>query len=178
MLEPDYLTAKFVRIGGTVQAELVITLDKPAPEVWAALTEADRLVHWLAPGEIELREGGAVQLDFGDSGVVIDSTLTTYEPRRRLGYSWSGAGQPQRPVDWTLEPIGPVTRVTLQLRIPADEDVARATAGWAAHLEILAAHLAGAAIGFPVASFRTARAAYAEQLATQGLTPVVSADAP
>ena len=41
----------------------VMTLHTPhTPDaVWAALTEPERLVDWLAPGEIELRPGGAAR---------------------------------------------------------------------------------------------------------------------
>ncbi|WP_281059049.1 hypothetical protein [Mesorhizobium sp. M2C.T.Ca.TU.002.02.1.1] len=39
------------------------------------LTEPPQFVRWLAPGSIELRKGGRVHIDFGDSGVVIDSTV-------------------------------------------------------------------------------------------------------
>lgn len=165
MSEPAYLTAQFTRAGDRVIAELVVTVYNPLQEVWAALTEPERLAQWLAPGRIELRVGGAARLDFADSGIVIDSTVTAVEPPRRLEYSWSGPNEPQRPVRWDLEPIGPVTRLVLELEIPAQEEVARSAAGWAAHLEMLAAFLAGVPIRFPFPTFQAARSAYSEQLA-------------
>ena len=63
--------------------------------VWQMLTESPQLVQWLAPGSIELREGGRVHIDFGDSGVVIDSTVLAFDPPRLIAYSWSGDGAHQ-----------------------------------------------------------------------------------
>lgn len=165
MSDPAYLPARFTRAGDRIVAELAVTLDNPVHEVWAALTEPDRLAQWLAPGRIELREGGVARLDFADSGIVIDSTVTAVEPMRRLEYSWSGPNEPQRPVRWDLEPIGPVTRLVLELSVPAEEDAARSAAGWAAHLEMLTALLVGVPARFPFPTFQAARAAYGAQLA-------------
>jgi len=166
MLYREYLTAHFARGGDRVIALLSLTLDSRPETVWAALTEPDRLAQWLAPGRIELRLGGAARLDFGDSGVVVDSRVTALQPQRLLEYSWSGPGDRLRPVRWSLESIGAQTRLELQLTLPAGEDVARAVAGWSAHLEMLAAVLAGAAVRFPLPTFHAARAAYSEQLET------------
>lgn len=162
---PSFLPARFARDGAEATAAFSLTLDNPVEEVWAALTEPETLAQWLAPGTIELKAGGAAKLEFVDSGIVIDSQVTAVDPPRLLEYSWSGPGEPARPVTWTLEPIGAVTGLTLTLRLPATEDVARSAAGWAAHLEMLAATLFGASIKFPFEVFKAARAAYGEQLA-------------
>lgn len=163
--EPPLTPAKFVRQGEAIQAQLRLILDNHVEEVWAALTEAARLPQWLAPGHIDLVPGGAVRLDFADSGIVIDSAVTAIEPQRLLEYSWSGPGEPARPVRWALEPIGPTTDLTLTLTVPAAEDAGRAAAGWAAHLDMLAAALAGVPIKFPFELFKAARDAYRAELA-------------
>ena len=165
MAEAEYLTAKFTRRGDRVVAGLSLTLDARLDEVWTALTAPECLVRWLAPGAIELRPGGAARLAFADSGIVIDSTVTAVEPLSCIEYSWSGPGEPLRPIRWDLEAVGARTRLDLTLTLPAGEDVARSTAGWAAHLEMLAAVLAGAEMRFPFPTFQAARAAYGEQLA-------------
>ena len=159
--------AEFTRKGDVIQVHFCLMLDEHIEHVWAALTEPDRLVEWLAPGEIELREGGAARLNFADSGTVIDSIVTAYRPLHLLEYSWSRPGEPQRPVRWSLEPIGPETRLDLTLTVPAEEDAGRAAAGWAAHLEMLAAALAGVPIKFPFELFKAAREAYRAQLAAR-----------
>jgi uncharacterized protein YndB with AHSA1/START domain len=177
MTEPAYLTAQFARSGPAVRAEWALTLDNHLEEVWSALTDPSQLPKWLAPGEIELREGGAARLAFADSGGDIESRVTAVEPMRLLEYSWSLPGEPLRPLRWELEPIGPMTRLTLRLSVPADEDAARAAAGWAAHLEMLQTALIGVPTKFPLEVFREAREAYREQVhqlqADQGMLQVV-----
>ncbi|HEX7945253.1 MAG TPA: SRPBCC family protein [Phenylobacterium sp.] len=165
MTDPAYLPAGFAREGDVLTARFAVTFDNPTHEVWAALTEPARLAQWLAPGAIELVPGGRARLDFADSGIVINSAVSAVEDERLLEYSWSGPGEPLRPVRWTLEPIGPLSRLELTLTMPASEDVARSAAGWAAHLEMLSAFLAGAASRFPFPTFQAARAAYGAQLA-------------
>jgi len=165
MSEPAYLTARFTLQPETTVTEFRLTLDSRVDEVWAALTEPGWLAKWLAPGEIDLRVGGTVRLDFGESGATIDSQVTALEPHRLLEYSWSIPGEPPRPLRWELEPIGPTTLLTLRLTIAASEDAGRAAAGWAAHLEMLQAALLGAPAKFPFEVFRVARDAYREQVA-------------
>jgi uncharacterized protein YndB with AHSA1/START domain len=164
MSEPAYLTAQFTQTSDATQAEMTVTLDNHLEEVLAALTEPDKLAQWLAPGSIEPRLGGAARLEFAESGGLIDSKVTAFEPQILLEYSWSTPGEPLRPVRWMLEPIGPLTRLTLRLRIPAPEDAARATAGWAAHLEMLQTALIGVPTKYPYAAFKAAREAYRAQL--------------
>lgn len=167
MTQPAYLPAKFTRKGDVIQAELSLMLDDHQEAVWAALTEPDKLLQWLAPGEIELRVGGAARLNFPESGIVIDSTVSAVEPQRLLEYSWSGPGEPIRPLRWTLEPLGAAVRLGLTLTMPANEDAAKACAGWVAHLEMLAAALAGIPIKFPFELFKAAREGYRDQLQAQ-----------
>jgi uncharacterized protein YndB with AHSA1/START domain len=165
MSDPAYLTAHFTPAAETITASFRLTLDNHLEEVWAALTEPAWLTKWLAPGEIDLQDGGVVRLDFGESGATIDSRITALEPRRLLEYSWSSPGEPPRPLRWELEPIGPTTALTLTLTVPADEDAGRAAAGWAAHLEMLQIALVGMPAKFPFEVFKVARDAYREQVA-------------
>jgi uncharacterized protein YndB with AHSA1/START domain len=170
MTDAGFVPATFRREGGAIVAEIAMLLDNHVEEVWSALTRPDRLAQWLAPGEIELAEGGRALLDFGDSGVVIDSKVSAFKPQRVLEYSWSGPNEPVRPLRWELEPIGAAVRLTLTLKIPEGEDAARATAGFAAHLEMLAATLAGLSTKFPFLIFKAAREAYGRELAELSAT--------
>jgi uncharacterized protein YndB with AHSA1/START domain len=163
MTEPTFLPAKFTRKGDQIQVELSLMIDDHVEAVWAALTEPEKLLQWLAPGEIALSVGGPAKLNFPESGTVIDSQVSAIEPMRLLEYSWSGPGEPERPLRWALEPIGSTTRLTLTLSQPAGEDAARACAGWVAHMEMLAAALAGMPIKFPFALFKAAREGYRAQ---------------
>jgi len=176
MSEPEFPTARFSRKPGVISVGFELTLEACAAEVWSFLTQSDRLPQWLAPGRIELEPGGAARLDFHDSGIVIDSRVTRCQAPRALAYSWSSPGEPDRPVRWTLEADGASrTHLALQLELPAGEDAARSAAGWAAHLEMLAAALAGAPMKFPYPTFKAARAAFAAQLAASPAAPAAVA---
>ena len=164
-LEPVFRTASFARQDGRVTACFGMNLENHLDEVWAALTRPEKLVDWLAPGEIEARRGGTVKLNFVDSGIVIDSAVSEFEPMRVLEYSWSGPGEPARPIRFELEPVGSAVGLKLTLSVPEDEDAGRSAAGWAAHLEMLAAALAGVPIKFPFEIFKAARDEYRARLA-------------
>jgi uncharacterized protein YndB with AHSA1/START domain len=165
MTGPTFPLAEFTHAGATLRARFDIMLDNHPEEVWSALTHPSEFINWLAPGVIDPRLGGRVMIDFEDSGIVIDSAVTAYEPARVLEYSWSGPGEPLRPISWELEPVGATTRLVLTVTVPDDEDVGRACAGWAAHLEMLIASLAGVSTKFPVALFHAAREQYETQVA-------------
>jgi uncharacterized protein YndB with AHSA1/START domain len=153
-----------VRKGGYIRGVMTMRLDQPAAAVWSALTEPQHLATWLAPGEIELKVGGAVKLSFEQSGVVIDSQVAALSPGRILEYSWSGRGEPRRPIIWTLEPRDDGVQLTMTVEIPKAEDAARGCAGWSAHLEMLAAALEGVPMKFPFDRFKAQREAYRGQL--------------
>jgi uncharacterized protein YndB with AHSA1/START domain len=168
MSDDEILVAQFSHKPGMVSVRFELTLDTYPAEVWSFLTQSDRLPQWLAPGRIELEQGGAARLDFPDRGIVIDSRVRRCRAPSSLAYSWSRPGEPDRPVRWALEPEGSKTRLALEVDLPAEEDVARSAAGWAAHLEMLKAAVAGAPETFPILTFKAARAAYGAQLAPSG----------
>lgn len=136
--------------------------------VWAMLTESSAMAQWLAPGTIELRQGGAVRIDFADSGILIDSTVTAFEDGKLLEYSWSSGDQPKRPLRWVLQAVDGGTLLQLSVQIPTGEDPAKACAGFEGHLEMLAAALEGVSIKFPFDVFVQSRKAYSEQVAALG----------
>lgn len=156
--------AVFSREPGQIKALMQRSYDHPPRSLWIMLTDPERLPQWLAPGTIELKPGGAVRLDFVDSGTVIDSKVTAIEPMRLLEYSWSGPGEPLRPVRWELAADGDGTQLKLALGVPEGEDAGRACAGWEAHLEMLAAALEGVPIKFPFETFKTWREIYRSEL--------------
>ncbi len=155
-----------VRREGGSESRLERVLDHDQATVWAMLTEPARFADWLAPGSIDLQPGGAAKLNFVDSGTVIDSSITAFDPPRLLEYSWSSPGEPARPVRWETEILpGGGTRLVLTLWTPEGEDVAKSCAGWEAHLMMLLAAIEGVPIKFPFRRFQEARAAYTEMLA-------------
>jgi uncharacterized protein YndB with AHSA1/START domain len=133
-------------------------------QIWEKLTKPARLAEWLAPGRIEQRLGGAAKLDFADSGIVIDSTVTAIQIPFVLEYSWSSPGQPQRPLRFESKIVPGGTRLGLTVSIPASEDAPRTAAGFEAHLEMLAAALEGVPVKFPFGLFKELRSAYQTQV--------------
>lgn len=162
MSQADVKPGKILRLENAYQARLERSLGCDPDKVWTMLTEPQALAQWLAPGTIDLRKGGRVHLDFSDSGTVIDSTVLQIEPLRLIEYSWSSVGEPERPLRWELERVDAGSHLVLTLRVPADEDVARACAGFDAHLEMFVAALEGVSIRFPVDHFLEARRLYLE----------------
>ena len=166
LIDAPEAPGRITRRVDAIEITLIRHLDHAAAAVWTLLTDPARLPEWLAPGEIEPRVGGRARLDFVDSGTVIDSAVTAFEPGTLLEYSWSGPGEPLRPVRWSLDIEGPqACRLTLTLTTPAGDDAGRGAAGWEAHLDLRAAALEGVPIRFPFERFKAARDAYRARLA-------------
>lgn len=156
------------RAGDRLEGRLERLIEHDTAAVWRMLTDPDRLAEWLAPGSIELKPGGAARLDFTDSGTVIDSTVTAYEAGRLIEYSWSSPGEPARPVRWEIAPEDGATRLRLTVAVPAGEDIARACAGWEAHLMMLLGAIEGVPMKFPFERFKATREAYRAKVAALG----------
>jgi uncharacterized protein YndB with AHSA1/START domain len=125
-----------------------------APEkVWAALTTAEGLAAWFGDeAEIDARPGGAAWMKW-DTGYTADMRVERMEEPRVFGFTWHVFGLPEEDprrtyVEFTLEPIGDGTRLTVvetgfaQL---ADDAYREAydgnTRGWASELGELVAYL-------------------------------------
>ena len=169
MITIDEDGVTFAAKGDGIEARITRALDNTPLEVWAALTQAEYLVNWLAPGAIDPRPGGRAVLNFVDSGIIINSEVSRIEPPRVLEYSWSAPGEPPRPLRWEVEPTPDGTQLTLTLLSPAGEDAGRACAGFAAHLDMLAAALAGVPVKFPFERFKTLRDAFRARLAESAI---------
>ena len=160
MAEADAELGTIKRTHGCFEARLERLLEHDQNTVWTMLTDPARLPEWLAPGELSMRKGGPAKLNFPESGTVIDSSVSAIDPPRLIEYSWSGPGEPERPVRWETAPHDGGTRLVLTLRIPETEDVARSCAGWEAHLQMLLAAIEGVPIKFPFDRFKATREAY------------------
>jgi uncharacterized protein YndB with AHSA1/START domain len=148
------------RARGVFQARFERIIAKPSSTLWAMLTDSARLPEWLAPGELSQHVDGPARFKFPNSGTVIDSRVSAIEPVRLIEYSWSDAGEPERPVRWEIATEGSGTRLVLTVRIPDTEDIARTCAGWEAHLQMLVAAIDGAPIKFPFDRFKSAHESY------------------
>lgn len=152
------------RVEGGFEGRIERVYEHDQAALWRMLTEPQALAQWLAPGTIELRPGGAVRIDFADSGTVIDSKVLALDPPRLLEYSWSSGNEPERPLRWELNPVAGGTQLVLTVRIPASEDASKACAGFDAHLDMLAGALEGVPIKFPFERYLEARRHYQQML--------------
>jgi uncharacterized protein YndB with AHSA1/START domain len=113
-------------------------------DLWAAVTEPQRLARWIADVDGELRLGGRFTARF-TSGWSGPGRVDVCEPPRRLLVTMS-PGQPDETViEARLTPTGDRTHLVVEERgLPLD-DLPFHGAGWQVHLEDLAAHLLGEA---------------------------------
>lgn len=144
---------------GTLGEDATLTLERLLPgsidRVWAYLTESDLRRQWLAAGTMDMRVGAPFELvwrnreltadpgnrpeGFGDEHRM-ESEITELDPPHRLSISWGSTGG----VTFELEPVGDMVRFTVtHRRIPDRSIMLNVSAGWHAHLDVLAARLAG-----------------------------------
>jgi uncharacterized protein YndB with AHSA1/START domain len=67
--------------------ERTMTLDVPRDEVWAAITEPDRISKWFGQRtELDLRPGG--QGSFGWESTTVNVVVEEVDPPRKFSYRW------------------------------------------------------------------------------------------
>jgi uncharacterized protein YndB with AHSA1/START domain len=87
----------------------------PRDEVWAALTEPERLENWFANDvEIDLRPGGGASFRWSN-GEERNAVVTEVDPERRLAFEWEDEGV----VEFTLEEDAEGTTLTVVETIPS-----------------------------------------------------------
>jgi len=113
--------------------------------VWAVLTDTARLPGWYGEGRIEGRVGGAVSLMDGH----IKGTVTQWEPRSKLAYTWNVFAPGQTRSDFpesylTLELDGGKLTLT---HLPVLEAFVKLNAmGWHTFLDMVDAAARGAPV--------------------------------
>jgi uncharacterized protein YndB with AHSA1/START domain len=117
--------------------------DTDIDDLWSALTDPPRLARWLADIEGDLRVGGEFHASF-TSGWEGPGRVDVCEPPRHLRVTMApGQGDDETVIEAELVSAGDQTRLVIEERgLPLDE-LATHGAGWQAHVEDLAAHLAG-----------------------------------
>src|SRR5579871_1281005 len=118
-------------------------LEVPPDELWLHLTESERLARWLAPGDVEPRVGGRVEVRF-DGEQTVTGEVLGWRPPQELEYTWQERrGGPTR-VRWELEPAERGTRLRLTHSQLDKRMQVGLGAGWHASLDVLGARLQGA----------------------------------
>jgi uncharacterized protein YndB with AHSA1/START domain len=107
-----------------------IVLPATREEVWAALTDPNRLEDWFANDvRLDLRPGGEATFRWRN-GEARTATVTDVEPEERLAFEWADEGE----VEFTLEDDAGGTRLTVVETSPA----------WSTALDLQASALAHA----------------------------------
>lgn len=113
-----------------------------AEDLWSALTDPDRLARWIAVVTGELRVGGTFHARF-TSGWEGPGRVEVCRRSEQLLLRMTPGTTTETELEATLTPAGERTRLVIEERgIPVPELPAHG-AGWQAHVEDLAAHLAG-----------------------------------
>jgi uncharacterized protein YndB with AHSA1/START domain len=110
--------------------ERVMDIAHPPAKVWAALTTAEGLGSWFGnEATIDLRPGGAAQLRWTGENQTANLRVERVEEPTVFGFTWNIYGLPEDDprrtyVEFTLEPVGAGTRLTMVetgfAQLPAD----------------------------------------------------------
>lgn len=135
--------------------EIQRLLPGPPDRIWAYLTESDLRRQWLASGEMDLVPDAPFELvwrndeltgppsnrpeGFGEEHRMTCRVIAAEKPRH-LAFTWGENSE----VSFTLEPRGEKVLLTiLHKRAPDRSTLLMVSAGWHAHLDVLAACAAG-----------------------------------
>lgn len=144
---------------GVLTEPATLTLQRllpgPIERVWAYLTDSELRRQWLAAGEMQLQVGAPFEFTWRNDEIStppgnkpegfgvehsMQSTITELDPPRRIAFGWNGSGD----VSIDLEPHGDQVLLTLVHRqLPNRNTMLMVSAGWHAHLDVLATRIAG-----------------------------------
>lgn len=129
---------------GTGAVRMQDRYDTDIDDLWSALTDPRRLARWIGEVEGDLRPGGEFRAHFFTSGWEGAGRVAACEPPRRWLVLTTDADDPdEHAIEATLTADGEHTILVIEERgIPLDQ-LAAYGAGIQAHVEDLAAHLAG-----------------------------------
>lgn len=115
-------------------------------DVWAALTEPDRLARWIGSYEGERAVGatGTFTMTHEEEPAAQPMTIVACEPPRRLAVEWVQPDTDAWRVDLDLSTEGGRTVLRFVQVFEADADVTDFALGWHWYLEKFGAEVAGA----------------------------------
>jgi uncharacterized protein YndB with AHSA1/START domain len=116
-----------------VEARWERRIPHPVERVWAAITDPGELRGWLGDADIELREGGRVEIRWLNGDAVLRGKVTRLEEGRLLEYE----GEPHGLLRFELSPDGDGTRLVFTNAMDAPDYPDLALAGWHVHLDML-----------------------------------------
>ena len=118
--------------------------DTDVEDLWAALTDPERLARWIGEVEGDLRVGGEFRARFVTSGWEGTGRVEVCEPPHRwLVRTWDAEDGEEHTIEATLAPEGDQTVLVIEERgMPLDQ-LAAYGAGVQVHVEDLDAHVGG-----------------------------------
>ena len=133
---------------GRTRVEFRRSWPDPIEDVWAALTEPDRLARWIGVYEGERRPGGtgtfAMTQEGGEGEPAGEpTTIVECDPPRRLVIEWEQPDADARRVDLDLWVEDGRTVLRFLQFFPAGAEVAEWAGGWHWYLDKLDAELRG-----------------------------------
>jgi uncharacterized protein YndB with AHSA1/START domain len=131
------LRAEIIRDGQGYTATFVRRFSQPAEEVWAMLTENDKLQQWFSELAIEdLEKGGNITFNTGD-GTFKNMAILEYKEGRKIAFEW---GEDQ--VQFEVAPENGGTKLILLETISRiTPHTAKDLAGWHVCLDVIGALL-------------------------------------
>jgi uncharacterized protein YndB with AHSA1/START domain len=130
-------------------------LPGPIDRVWGYLTKSELRRQWLASGDMEMKVGAPFELVWRNDELTspsgkrpegfseehrMQSEIAELDPPRKLSYAWPGAGE----VTFLLDPQGDEVLLTvIHRRLPNRGMLLGVSAGWHAHLDMLAIRMTG-----------------------------------
>ena len=144
--DPETRRGTVTRTGdGRQRLEFRRSWPDPIQDVWAALTEPDRMVRWIGTyeGERGAGGGGTFTMTHEEESIGEPMTIVECDPPRRLVVEWVQ----QETAEWTvaldLWPEGDRTVLRFVQVFPAEADVIDFAMGWHWYLDKLAAEVGG-----------------------------------
>ncbi len=120
---------------GSVRFERRFSTD--VADLWASVTDPDRLARWFCPVTGEFVEGGAYQADLGRDGLVHGRILAC-RPGHGYTVSWEDGGDQESEIEVAVAPDLGGAVLTLHHRALPSRYLADYGAGWQDFLEQLA----------------------------------------
>ncbi len=130
--------------GGKGAVRMEDVYDTNVDDLWAAITDPQRLARWVAEVQGDLRLGGRFHARFTSSWDG-SGRIDVCDAPHRLEVAMSPGEPDETAIEATLAAEGAKTRLVIEERgIPLAELAAHG-AGWQAHVEDLTAHVEGRA---------------------------------
>lgn len=117
--------------------------DTTIDDLWAAITDPERLAHWLGDIDGDFRLGGEYHARYYSSGWEGTERIDVCDPPRRLRLSGADDQSKASVTEVTLTADGDQTILVVEQRGMPLNMIAGYGAGIQVHVEDLAAHIAG-----------------------------------